>query len=230
VKYYTLCHNEISYVVLYNNYLVKKKEKKDPLFKRFVINVINKDNSITKIENHEMLRDVYYEVNTNEDENNLLLLEIMSKEMIKENSISVKLREGNGIAFVNVDNINGMKLVYLLNNKNEVVSEFTGDENENEVAIDINNKDELNDGNYQLELFAYTNINNNTLIEKYNRVNISVVTEYHKGNKVILIHSQYEFIIKQIISIIIVCICLFILSIISFKFLIFFKSDNTIVI
>jgi ribosomal protein S4E len=229
VKYYTLCHNEISYVVLYNNYLVKKKEKKDPLFKRFVINFINKDNSITKIENHEMLRDVYYEVNTNEDENNLLLLEIMSKEMIKENSISVKLREGNGIAFVNVDNINGMKLVYLLNNKNEVVSEFTGDENENEVAIDINNKDELNDGNYQLELFAYTNINNNTLIEKYNRVNISVVTEYHKGNKVILIHSQYEFIMKQIISIIIVCICLFVLSIISFKFLIFFKSDKIIV-
>ena len=230
VKYYTLCRNEISYVVLYNNYLVKKKEKKDPLFRRFVINVINKDNSITKIENHETLRDVYYEVNTNEDENNLLLLEIMSKEMIKENSISVKLREGNGIAFVNVDNINGMKLVYLLNTKNEVVSEFTGNENENEVAIDINNKDELNDGNFQLELFAYTNINNNTLIEKYNRVNISVVTEYHKGNKVILIHSQYEFIMKQIISIIIVCICLFILSIISFKFLIFFKSDNTIVI
>ena len=153
----------------------------------------------------------------------------MSKEMIKENSISVKLREGNGIAFVNVDNINGIKLVYLLNTKNEVISEFTGNENENEVAIDINNKDELNDGDYQLELFAYTNINNNTLIEKYNRVNISVVTEYHKGNKVILIHLQYEFIMKQIISIIIVCICLFVLSIISFKFLIFFKSDKIIV-
>jgi hypothetical protein len=119
--------------------------------------------------------------------------------------------------------------VYLLNTKNEVISEFTGNENENEVAIDINNKDELNDGDYQLELFVYTNINNNTLIEKYNRVNISVVTEYHKGNKVILIHSQYEFIMKQIISIIIVCICLFVLSIISFKFLIFFKSDKIIV-
>ena len=180
VKYCTLCHNEISYIVLYNDYLVKKKDKKDPLFRRFVINVINKDNSITKIENHEMLRDVYYEVNTNEDENNLLLLVIMSKEMIKENSISVKLREGNGIAYVNVENVHGMKIVYLLNTNNEVISEFTGDENADEVVIDINDKEELNDGNYQLELFAYTNVNNNTLIEKYNRVNISVVTEYHK--------------------------------------------------
>ena len=230
VKYCTLCHNEISYIVLYNDYLVKKKDKKDPLFRRFVINVINKDNSITKIENHEMLRDVYYEVNTNEDENNLLLLVIMSKEMIKENSISVKLREGNGIAYVNVENVHGMKIVYLLNTNNEVISEFTGDENADEVVIDINDKEELNDGNYQLELFAYTNVNNNTLIEKYNRVNISVVTEYHKGNKVILIHSQFEIILKQIISIIIASMCLFILSIISFKFLIFFKSDNTIVI
>ena len=94
--------------------------------------------------------------------------------------------------------------------KEKYINRFMGGdvifkEKENEVVIDINDKDELNDGNYQLELFAYTNVNNNTLIETYNRVNISVVTEYHKGNKAILIHSQYEFIMKQIISIIIVC-------------------------
>lgn len=238
IKYCFNCFKDKFYIIMYDNYLISHSHSKDSLFKKFQVQAISLSNKKEKITKLKDLNGIYYE-NKKDDENNILLLEFESKELIINNNIKVEAKqEKNGNIFITFNNEN------LKNKYNEYVISFyredVDDEGKDEEIVISDTtiikenrfKYEIVDaspGEYTIQVTAYNISNENetkvvAFIPIHYLVQEGEMKNIRKENEIKEIKTEER--IKEIVSIIFVCIALFLLIFIGVKFSQFLKVNE----
>lgn len=238
IKYCFNCFKDKFYLIMDDNYLISHSHPKDSLFKMFQLHSISLSNKKERITKLKQLSNIYYE-NKKNDVNNILLLEFKSRETIMNNNIKVKAnQEKNGNIFITFNN------EILKNKYNEYVISFYREDVEDEgkdPEIVINDTKIINQNRFKYEIFdispgkyiiqiaAYnTSTNNETKGVVFAPIHYLVQKREKKkiGKEEEIEQIETEERIKEIISIFLVCIALFLLIFIGVKYYHFLKVNE----
>lgn len=239
IKYCFNCFKDKFYLIMYDNYLISHSHPKDSLFKRFQLHSISLSNKKERITKLKQLSNIYYE-NKKNDINNILLLEFESRETImNHNNIKVEAnQEKNGNIFITFNN------EIFKNKYNEYVISFYREDVDDEgkdPEIVINDTKIINQNRFKYEIFdispgkyiiqiaAYnTSTDNETIGVVFAPIHYLVQKREKKkvGKEEEIEQIETEERIKEIISIFLVCIALFLLIFIGLKYYHFLKVNE----
>ena len=231
IKYCFNCFKDKFYLIMYDNYLISHSHPKDSLFKRFQLHSISLSNKKERITKLKQLSNIYYE-NKKNDINNILLLKFESRETImNNNNIKVEAnQEKNGNIFITFNN------EIFKNKYNEYVISFYREDVDDEgkdPEIVINDTKIINQNRFKYEIFdispgkyiiqiaAYnTSTDNETIGVVFAPIHYLVQKREKKkvGKEEEIEQIETEERIKEIISIFLVCIALFLLIFIGVKY------------
>ena len=239
IKYCFNCFKDKFYLIMYDNYLISHSHPKDSLFKRFQLHSISLSNKKERITKLKQLSNIYYE-NKKNDINNILLLKFESRETImNNNNIKVEAnQEKNGNIFITFNN------EIFKNKYNEYVISFYREDVDDEgkdPEIVINDTKIINQNRFKYEIFdispgkyiiqiaAYnTSTDNETIGVVFAPIHYLVQKREKKkvGKEEEIEQIETEERIKEIISIFLVCIALFLLIFIGVKYYHFLKVNE----